>query len=303
MLSAIVLGALTSTPAESNAGYEIFAKTRIYWEAQRYPAKLEYDVAVTVVENGKPKIERYRSGYDAVNGIVRSDPVSDYERAYPYHPPGGFSFNVPFLTKPVGSSNVDYFGVPMLAPNYSFGIGITPRGSSQSPSDADIVAAVRKQFHDPIPRNRATPTPQITPGLREIAIVEAKSRAYSISLAGIEFVNDLPAYHLQLRPLRDPERFRLRELWVNARTFAPLRLIEALNFVTGPGTTVPWSVSFSQIGGATYVASETALGATQNGHHHYDAVTVAFENVRPVGTFGYDLPAFAPTDTLTLTEP
>lgn len=304
MFAALVLAATTLPAVDSNAGYEIFGKARLAWEAQRYPEFLEYDVSVTVTENGRLKTERYRSAYDATQDVVHFNSVSDYERAHPYYAPGGFGFTSPFDRIHSTNASMDFLGIPMLAPNYSFGLGTTPRGSVESgPTDAQLVEEIRREFHDPAPRNRPTPTPQPTPQLREIAVVEARSRAYAISLVGVEDASTRPAYHLHLQPLRDPGRFRLRELWVDTKTYAPIKLVEALNFVTGPETAVPWSITFDQIGGASYIATETALAPMHLKKHAYTTASISFENVRSIDHIDTGLSTFVPDDTLILTEP
>ncbi|HEY1977804.1 MAG TPA: hypothetical protein VGG89_14725 [Candidatus Baltobacteraceae bacterium] len=303
MLTALVLAAAT-LQADSNAGYEIFGKTRLAWESQRYPELLAYDVAVTVTENGRQKTERYRSAYDAVQDVVHFNSVSDYEEAHPYYAPGGFGLVSPFDRIHSTNAGMDFLGIPMLAPNYSFGLGTTPRGCAESePNDAQLVEEIRQAFRDPMPRNRPAPAPEPTSGLREIAVVEARSRTYAISLVGIENAATRPAYHLRLQPLRDPGRFRLRELWVDTRTYAPIKLVEALNFVTGPGTAVPWSITFDRIGEASYIATETALAPIQLKKHGYSSASVSFENVRSVARIDAGLSTFVPDDTLILTEP
>lgn len=304
MWAALVLAAVTTPATDANAGYEIFAKTRVAWEAQHYPELIAYDVAVTVTENGQTRTERYRSAYDAAGDVVHFNSVSDYEKAHPYYAPGGFGFSSPFDRFHSTNAATDFLGIPMLAPNYSFGLGTTPHGTPESkPTDAEIVDEVRRAFNDPMPRYRPAPTPEASPALREIAVVESRSRVYAISLIGTETVSERPAYHLQLQPLRDPGRFRLRELWVDMRTYAPIKLVEALNFVNGPGTAVPWSISFDQIGGASYIATENALAPMHLKKHGYSSVSVAFENVRPVERIDAGLSTFVPDDTLILTEP
>lgn len=87
------------------------------------------------------------------------------------------------------------------------------------------------------------------------------------------------------------------------QSYAPCKLAEGLNFVNGPGTAVPWSVTFAQTGGVSYIASETSLAPTKFGRHHYSAVSIAFENVRAVDRFSYGVSSFVPDDTLILDEP
>jgi hypothetical protein len=292
----------TATPASPDP-YQIFAQTRRYWESQRYPMMLQYDVAVTVVERGAPKTERYQTGYDGTDGSLAFDPISDYEQEHPFTP-HGFNFGLPFVGPIHAPPLVDYLGVPMLAPNYSFGLGATPLSvPPEKLSSAELVREVRAAFHDPDPRASATPSPAPSPGLREIAVVSTRVRTYDISLVGIESIDGQPVYHLKLRPLRDPSNNRLRDLWVDTSSFAPRKLVEALNFVSGPGTTVPWSVTFAQDGSVSYIDRETALAPVTYEKHHYSEATVTFENVREVEKFSDDLSRFVPDQSQLMIEP
>ncbi len=299
---------LVATPPAVDAAspdpYAIFARARAYWEHQRYPERVEYTVAVRVVEGTRTLVERYASGYDAEDGRVVFDAVSDAERAHPVTPHGiGFSLMGSYVGGP--EAPIDYLGVPILAPNYSFGIGTTPLTPPPQPkTDAQIVREVREQFHDPDPRAHPAASPPAETGLHEIAEVVSKSRAYDISIAGTDVVDGAPAYHLRMQPLHDPARYRLRELWVDAATYAPRKLVEALNFVNGPGTTVPWSVTFADVGGALYVGTETALGPMRYQHQRYAGASVSIEDVRSVDRFPPELSSFVPDDgPLLMVEP
>jgi len=286
---------LVSAPGKLDA-YEIFARAREYWESQHYPQMLQYDVAVRVVEGRTVRIERYASGYDDENATIAFDPISDEERAHPFRP-HGINLVIPGLNVSKPQTPVDYLGVPILAPNYSFGIGTTPlTPPPQPPTDAELVREIRAEFHDPNPRWKPAPSPSPDTRLHEIAEVVSKERNYQITLAGVDAVDGSEAYHLKMRPLRDPGRYRLRDLWVDTATFAPRKLLEALNFVNGPGTTVPWSVTFADTGGALYIATETALAPMRYRRITYSQASVSVENVRPVDQFSSDLSTFVPSD-------
>ncbi|MFY9859106.1 MAG: hypothetical protein WBD69_12435 [Candidatus Cybelea sp.] len=298
MITVLLLAATLSDP------YQIFGMARARWGAQHYPEKIAYTVAVDVVESGARKTERYEAGYDAAEESLLVDPVSDREKAHPYYVPGGFGFNIALSGQGRPDPDVDFFGVPFLAPNYSFGIGVTPRGSASPPPDPmELVREVRAEFHDPLAPSRSVPVPAASPGLREIAAVSTRTRTYDINLVGIEPVDGTPAYHLILHPVRDPGRYRLRDLWIDTQSYDPRKLVEGLNFVRGPGTAVAWSVTFEQSGGASYIATETALAPTRLGRHHYSTVSIAFENVRAVDRFSYGVSSFVPDGTLILDEP
>ena len=262
--------------------YAIFARARQYFEAQRYPQFIDYDVAVDVVEAGKDRVERYASAYDATNGSIWVDPVSDYEIA---HPPSGRGVNVSIFGlggKP--EPPIDFLGVPRVAPTYSFGIAKFVAAVPPGPkSDEELVAEVRQAFHDPNPRARALPTssPAATTGLREIASVTVYKRDYRITLVGEEAIDGVSCYHLVLAPVRArDDRLRLRDVWIDERTSATVRLREARNFTSGPGTTVSWTVDFDDVAGAHYIARERAEVPMSYRGLLFTQATISFENIR-----------------------
>jgi hypothetical protein len=283
--------------------YQIFARVRHYWETQEYPEVIEYTVAIRVFERSGFKTERYYSGYDSSTSKVSMDVVSDYETAHPYYP-HGINFGAMGAEATHTSAAVDFLGVPMLIPNFSFGLG-SPRyaGTQTTVSSTELIRAIRADLHDPNPHPSPAPTAVPNTSLREIVEVSSSVRTYDISLVGIELVDDKPAYHLSLKPLHDPQRNRLRELWVDAGTYAPLRLVTALNFVSGPGTSMPWLITFEQNDGVTYIDRETTLAPTSFERHRYDSVVVVFEGVHAVKKFDYALSAFVPEHTFLLREP
>ncbi len=292
-----------TAPPRAPDPYALFGAARRYWETQRYPPRIRYTVAVRVEEGGKRRIERYREGLDATTGTVFVDAVSDYERAHPHVPPHGFGFDILGLRIGKPEPPVDFLGVPVLAPNYGFGIGVTPLARApRPPTPAEIVAEVRAAFHDPNPRATASATPTPRPGPRAIAHVLARTREYRIRFVGTGDVGGIPAAHLALHPLRDPARYRLRQLWIDPQTGAPLAAVIALDFVRGPTTAVPWRIRFAQIAGATYVARETALAPMAYRGLVYTQASVAFERIRAVASFPRDLSTFLPGGAL-LEEP
>jgi hypothetical protein len=256
--------------------YGVFDRARAVWEQAIYPSYVRYDVVVRVDQNGVPKISHYHSFYDATNDTVHVDGVSDEERAHPHVPPPGFNFNlfgaIP-LSKP--EEPVDYLGVPELAPNYSFGMAQYVPGRAKDPKE--LVQEIRRQFHD-----RPAPVPTAPPagsGLKIIGSVEATRRDYVVTLDGVERVSGHADYHLTLRPTRDPKKYRLRDLWVDAQTFATDKLVTDGNFTDGPSTGVPWTVAFAHIDGAPIVATETTAASLRLHGRRYTGVSLAFENV------------------------
>lgn len=254
--------------------YVIFAQTRQYWEAARYPAQLSYTVVVTATRAGKPSVAHYHLYYDAVANHVSVRAVSDEEIAHPYTPHGINVIFSPFGGRiPLSSpeQTFDYLGVPVLAPNYSFGISTYVPHATYENSD-ELVAEIRREFHDPGPRRPAS-------GLKTIANIDVVRRSYVISLIGLAEVDGHTDYELQLQPLRDPGRYRLRKVWVNALSFATDKLASQGNFTQGGMTGIPWTVSFRQAGNAPYIASESTSVPFTLDRRSYDSATVEFQDV------------------------
>lgn len=301
-LVAALVAAATLRAGAAPDPYSIYQNAQAFWLSQRYPAYLAYDVAVQVVQGGVVRIERYQSSFDATDGSIWVDAVSDYEHAHPYVPPGGLNFFI--QTHQIGKPEepIDFIGVPILAPTYTFGMApfIAQAPPSQQ-SDAQIVGEVRAAFHDPYPVGR-TPPPAPPDALPQIAHLIVARRIYTISLIGEESVEGHQCYHLTLRPLHDPGRYRLRDLWIDERSGATWRLQEALNFVDGPGTTVAWTVSFANEDGVQYIAQESANAPVRYEHLTYANVVVSFENVHAV-TLPALHPIYISPQTATLREP
>lgn len=286
--------------------YQIFARARAYWQQQSYPPLLEYYVAVTVLEGGSVKTERYWSAYDSVTARVAVDPVSDYEKAHPTYAASGVTLKIPLLSSVIGKPQppTDFLGVPVLAPNYTFGMAtILKTKPSASPDPLELVRQVRADFHDPSPRDspdESNATPGAPPTIERETVYR---RIYRVTLDGVESMYGVPAYHLQLQALRDPGRYRLEQLWVDTRTFAPIQLVERFNFIDGPGTSVPWRVRFMKSAGALYVYDETALRPMRYEGLAYPQASVSFENIHAVEQLSRQAPLFAPQAPLIMSEP
>lgn len=277
--SAAMGASLLATSAHAQPDpYQIFANARSYWMQQRYPAQLQYQVAVDVVEAGKERIERYNASYDAVNNLVDIDATSDYEREHPVRPSGvDVGILGIRLTKPLPTD--DFLGVPKLRPNYSFGMAPFVPAPSPTPFNSSaLVEQIRKEFHDPNPRKRQ-PSPSPSPGLAEIATVFAHNRDYSITLLGTDTIDGHACYHLGLKPLHDPGRYRIREAWIDESSFALWQLTDSTNFVSGPATMVPWTIRFADIAGAHYISEEKADAPMSVRGEIYTQAAIRFESV------------------------
>jgi hypothetical protein len=294
-VGALVLALLATVPLgaapPSSDPYEIFARAKAFWLQQRYPILLQYRVAVDVSEGGKERVEHYASEYDALNNQIVVNPISDYQQEHPVYPTG-IDFNLfgsIHLNKPLPP--VDFLGVPHLAPNYSFGMAPFVPAASPTPFNSmALVEEIRREFHDPNPHPTASPSPSPTPSIPEIANVVTFRRDYTIALLGTQTIDGHDCYHLQLQPNHDPGRFRLRQAWIDEKSYATWQLVEALNFKDGPGTTVPWTIHFANVDGAQYVREEDANESMSTEGEIYTAAALRFEDVHAASRSSIDRP-------------
>ena len=308
LAAVFVFSSATPEPIHAQAAsidpYAIFEQTQEAWAVQRYPTNIAYTIVVHIVENGTPVTESYTSSYDALHDIIHVDPISDYERE---HPPDGrgvkLNLGLPFLTKRVDKQArpIDFLGVPLLEPTYSFGIG--PHVTARALTSAELVNEIRAEYHDV---RRSQPS-----DIKTIAHIVVSNRAYTISYAGREMIRGVDCDHLSLRATRNPSRNRLREVWIDRSTHRTVRALIALNFIRGVGTNVPWRIDFGMHDGALYIASETALGPVRTessesygASHTYSQASIAFDNLHTKTHFS-QLPSFfePPADGAILREP
>lgn len=278
--------------------YQLFVNARMYWDRQKYPHRVNYSVHINVHDKTGTRIENYRSAYDVADGRIWVDAVSNYERSHPARArgvkfclTGGGADNgtmgpsVESLRRLCGGNNdpapdQDFIGVPELAPNYSFSLGSGTVGAVRSSvlNSAQLVHQIRAEFHDPLQH------PSLVHGRRAqlsvITTAVAYARRYVITLAGEDTIGTHQCYHLVLRPITVDGRYRLRDLWIDTKTYATIRARIALNFVRGPGTRIPWTINFADIDGARYIASERAEAPYRYAGRIYDRVTIRFVNVR-----------------------
>jgi hypothetical protein len=263
--------------------YQIFGRARSVFAQQRYPDYLSYTVTVRVNERGVEKVKHYHLAYDARTQKIYVNPVSDEERTNPPDPNGMTFHLLPrrqfkvIYDKQVGNPGdaVDPLGVPEISPTYSFGMSAT---STEGPDDSGaLVQEIRNEYKDPTPP--ATQREIATDGkLKTIALVASYERRYIVTLQGIESIDGNPCYHLSLKPVHPSASLRLRDLWIDTQTYQTRRLVSAGNF-TGSG--VPWAITFADVNGALYIASETAMASVGVGMHHYQQASVSFDDITP----------------------
>lgn len=284
--------------------YAIFAAAQRYWQAAVYPKKISYGVAVSVSRNAVAAQAHYHVWYDATVNRVRLVPVSDEELAHPYTP-HGINFGISLFGGSIPLSSpqrtFDYLGLPVLVPNYSFGI-VSDGAVNTTRTDAQLVQEIRKEFHDPMPARRAPSSG----GLPTIAEVTVTHRQYVITLSGTQVLDGHPDFHLRLQPVSDPGTYRIREMWVNEATYATDRLITQGNFTAGAMGGVRWQIDYRQIADAPVIASEAALAGFTLDRRSYDSATVSFTDFAPVSSIPFPAFSLSPDDSSgsnTLTEP
>lgn len=268
LFSLLLLG--IAAPANPDP-YQIYDRARALWRSQTYPDDIQYRTTIHVSEGNKDEQNHYNG--EVSTGSIRVDSVSDEELAAP-HTATGINFKVvlEFSWNKNAGGNVgtfvtdahrkerspDYFGVPLLSPEYSFGL-------------------------EPL---RPKPTlPQTVGGLESalptIATVSASAQPYDITLVGAQAVDGFTAYHLRLHPRQDPERYRLRELWIDTDSFAVLKLVTQGNFTGPPMNAVPWEVTFQEVGGETYIDTEKAdAPLVFRGDRTLTSAVVSFTDIR-----------------------
>ncbi len=264
------------TPSPDVRAAEIFARTRAAFAARQYPPRIHYSVRVSGFKDGAWTGRSYEATERWPSGEVHAQSISEEERANPVKP-HGINIGVGGFT-PVSQENHDILGIPKLAPTYAFGLAA------------------------PVPRRQAEATPE--PGApRTIASVEATARTYDIRLFREESVEGDVCWHLLLRPLADPGKYRLRDLWVDEKTYQTIRLRTDGNFTakeTGSGL---WTVAYTWLDGFWYLSSEVSNGPVETDDGTYEHIAVQFLNIAPAERQSFDFGFAGESDEPDLVEP
>jgi len=219
----------------------IFAHARTLFRFYSYPPSLAFAFQQSFTIDTRT----YTKTYDGtlVDGkTLELRKFSREEMANPFVIKGfGFSF----MGLPVGAhdrGDPEPFVKLALAPNESYGL---------APFEAKnpALAALPSQSDSP------SDSPS---GLREIGRVRSVVKDYDVRYVGAETVDTHRVYHLALAPLHDPERLRLRDLWVDTSLYTVVKASVLGAVPDGPASKVPWTVKFAQYDGGWYISSERA---------------------------------------------
>lgn len=214
----------------------------------------QYQIGIIVAQHGKTSARHYDAAL--AEGIPITRTISHEEQDTV---PRGAAFAIlGFWVKPPGDP--DPFGVPYLSPYYSWKLRST--------------IATRPSL------------PPATSTLPEIATVVTTTSDYHPIYVSKEELNGQPTYHLELLPLRDPKRFRVRDVWMTTETYDPVQLITDGNFTMAPLTDVRWKITFRKFRSEIRIDSEQTLEPPRG----YNSVQIVFfylDDPRWTGKIGY----------------
>jgi hypothetical protein len=275
---ALVLAALldtapvaASSPAPS-PGDAMYASARRARSESAYAHYAVYATVLTFRHNGHQVVSTWDTVEDLRRRLVHSRALNREEAAHP-HVPHGTAFSIgmgpsgilpPGVMPPKGKSppepTNDPIGQLTLAVDQDFGLALTAPPIVATANMSEVASTVTT--------------------LPKIGRTGTVARTYDVTDLGDLTESGVALHHLGLRPLRDPHRFRLRELWLDAKTSLPVRAIVAGITNRGPLDAVDWRVDFKQLEGGTYIARVTALTPLNTDGGRLDDVTITFAELR-----------------------
>jgi hypothetical protein len=277
----LVLAALLDTaPATASPSSELSTADGLYAAARRarsesaYAHYALYATVLTFRHNGHQVISTWGTVEDLRRRLVHAHALNREEAAHP-HVPHGTNIGVAVARSGMLGPGVmpakgqimnpergsDPIGQLSLAVDQDFGLALTAPPISASADMSEVAASVST--------------------LPKIGRTGTVARTYDVTDLSDIVENGVALHHLRLRPLRDPRRYRLRELWLDAKTSLPVRAVVAGIGNRGPLAAVDWRVEFKQLEGGTYIASETALTPLSTDGGRLDDVTITFAELRP----------------------
>jgi hypothetical protein len=284
---------LASNASADPNPYQIFEHAKRVLQAQSYPDPIFYRTTIHVSEGAKDEFEHFRAEAFS-SGDVRVEGVSDEEQAEPHQNSGvnfKLAFSIGWDTGAGGQTGTatedahrreaspDYLGVPLITPSYSFGL---------------------TSEHDETPK----PNPLSASNLPTIATVTAIDRVYRVSFLGTETIDGLYTYHLHLEPTSHRDRYRIRELWIDAYTYQIVQLQTQGNFTAAPMSDVPWLVTFQDVDGSNYIKKEMALEPLVFHHDRtFSTASISFDDIRATDNSPPILPTLDSHADINLREP
>jgi len=252
-------GAAASPAADDPEGERIFEAARHVWDTAGYPRYTTYTVGVRYQKGSRWITRHYATYEDMRRNLVFARDFSPEEEANPKTPHGANIAIGPIVLNP--DHPEDPIGPLALGINQDYGLSTAGR-TITALNDAEDVANAS--------------------GLPIIGQTATKVRNYDVHLIGTETAADGTVLdHLGLTPRHDPKRLKLRELWVDAKTYVVRSILLASNFNGSPLSGVAWRVEYRLVDGAPYLETETAQApVTYRGQGTLRDVTIAFTDVQ-----------------------
>ncbi|MDQ6926591.1 MAG: hypothetical protein M3154_10205, partial [Candidatus Eremiobacteraeota bacterium] len=236
-----------------------------------YPRYAVYATVVTFRRDGHERVSTWDTVEDLRRRIVHAHALNRQAAAKPHVPhgtnvgmtagPSGPIYGIP----PKGAilthePTDDPIGQLSFAVDQDFGLALSAPPISSSANMSDVASAVKT--------------------LPNIGRTGTVARTYDVTDLGDAAENGVALHHLGLRPLRDPKRYRLRELWTDVKTSLPVRAVVAGIGNRWPLDAISWRIDFKQVEGGTYIARETALQSLESDGGVLDDVAITFAELR-----------------------
>ncbi|MGB8267979.1 MAG: hypothetical protein WCE44_16780 [Candidatus Velthaea sp.] len=203
---------------------EIFARARSTAEARKLPPFLEYTTYAAFIRKGHVVAEHLHVVVRTADGVTFVTPVPDS--------PSDRISTAPYVQK----------APPYFWPATTFGLARAQTHDSQAIGNAEGVTE---------------PSPEPSP-LAVIGAVKVVSYEYDATLAGTETLEGASVYHLLLVPRFDPQKHRLREVFVDTATFQTRRIVAVIVAHAGPIHSQPSAtLDYSPVGDGWIVSHGT----------------------------------------------
>lgn len=274
----VALGALTfvqQTPAPPAPADTLFARAVAVVESDARSPYATYTVVVTVADEGRRVVSSWQTTEDIRHGIVLASSFSNEERANPATPRGAnvVAHRRILLTAP---RNLN----PGIDPSTSLMLNSHPVNAQRNGDVVGPVAlAADQNFGLTRPRTYRVASDErtIVASSEELTVIGRTGTAaprYRIEQLGTDGRID----HLELTPLRDPYRNRLRELWIDPQTaYVRAAVVQGVGD-RAPFDRVRWHVTFDRREGATYLTEAHTIEPVRLGRTS-PQISIEFDNL------------------------
>ena len=257
LIAAAVLPA-AGPPLTGDAIFDAAQKVAVH---ATYPVYASYTVNVAFTDGTQRVHDTWPTVEDIRTATVLASLFSSQEVANPATP-HGTDIDIQAFGNVNAAKEHDPIGNVAFAIDQTF--GVTPPRAYLSGSALNTT---------PVPADGM---------FRVIGGAVGPDRLYIVQLVDTVVGDRGQEYHLKLTPRFDPNRDRLRELWIATDT---MTLDAAVVMGVGdrpPTSKVLWRVSFTTVNGAPYLQRETALAPLDYGTRgRLQNVTVDFSDMQP----------------------